>query len=77
MPSRNHPTGLDRRRDASSVPAAAYAIMNRSGPNSAEMSNRSPLRAASTHAAAKAARLTVPAAQAATVRNGLELMHRR
>ena len=42
--------------------------MYRSGLNSTAMSNTSPLRTASTHAAAKPARLTAPADQATTVR---------
>jgi hypothetical protein len=70
--SRSQPTGLDRRRDASTVPATVYATMYRSGPVSVEISSRLPWCAASTHAPAKPAMLTAPTDQATTVRNRLE-----
>jgi len=59
---------LDRRRDARTVPASAYPIMNRSGPHWTEMSNTSLVRAASAHAPANAAMLTAPVDQATAVR---------
>src|SRR5690348_4501870 len=76
MVSRNQPTGLTGLRDARIVPATAYATMNRSGLNSAVMSNASPLRAASTHAAAKPARLIAPTDQATAVRKRFKLTRR-
>src|SRR5262249_42892096 len=68
--------GLAGLRDARIVPATAYAIMNRSGPNSEEMSNAFPLRTARNHATAKPARLIAPADQATAVRKRLELTRR-
>jgi len=63
MPSRNQPMGLTGLRAATTAPTSAKATMNRSGLKAAEISSRSRLRAASSHATANPATLTTPASQ--------------